>query len=306
MKQQKASKSTIKNYWEELPPQIWYSRKKPFSLEYFNEIAYRRYFIYNDPSYPYGAMEYEYHYGEKVLEIGVGVGTDFVQYAKNGAKVYGIDLTENAIHLTRDHLAAYNLKAESLQVADAEKLPFKDNFFDLVSSFGVIHHTPRIDKAVKEIHRVLKPEGKFIVMIYAKGLIFYWIKKVLIHGILKGGFFKYGITKSINNASEVMGGCPVCYHLSRRQIKKLFSEFDGLSIERYRIGYQIKEGRVPEFLHNIIDFLRLERIFGHSWIVKGYKRSIREKKSSFAHDFFEIKSIDKDVYKKLKAHKKKK
>lgn len=106
--------------------------------------------------------------GLKVLEIGCGMGTDGAQFAAAGADYTGIDLTEAAIELARKRFELSGLKGQ-FRVADAENLDFADQSFDLVYSHGVLHHTPDIEAAVGEIHRVLKPGGRAIVMLYHRG-----------------------------------------------------------------------------------------------------------------------------------------
>jgi SAM-dependent methyltransferase len=103
--------------------------------------------------------------GQRVLEIGVGLGADHEQFARAGAQLTGIDLTPRAIELTGRRLAAFGLTSR-LQVGDAENLPFEDNSFDMVYSWGVIHHSPDTARAAREILRVLAPGGRFAVMIY--------------------------------------------------------------------------------------------------------------------------------------------
>lgn len=102
----------------------------------------------------------------RVLEIGVGFGADHVEWAKAGPReLQGIDLTDRAIENTRRRLHSYGLDS-TLQVADAEALPFADGQFDIVYSWGVLHHSPNTDQAIDEVHRVLKPGGRAAVMIY--------------------------------------------------------------------------------------------------------------------------------------------
>lgn len=100
-----------------------------------------------------------------LLEIGVGAGTDFVQWVEHGARATGVDLTEAGIALAKERLALLGLSAE-LRQADAEALPFDDASFDIVYSYGVLHHTPDTTKAISEVHRVLRPGGTALVMIY--------------------------------------------------------------------------------------------------------------------------------------------
>lgn len=122
--------------------------------------------------------------GKDVLEVGVGLGADHEQFARAGAVLSGIDLTPRAIHHTRQRLQALGFSS-NLQVGDAENLPFPDDSFDLVYSWGVIHHSPDTEKAAKEILRVLRPGGRFAVMIYHRyslvGLML-WLRYALLSG----------------------------------------------------------------------------------------------------------------------------
>jgi ubiquinone/menaquinone biosynthesis C-methylase UbiE len=103
--------------------------------------------------------------GKKVLEIGVGAGTDFINWVRAGATATGVDLTEQGVTLTRERLALEGLTA-NVEVADAEKLPFDDASFDIVYSYGVLHHTPDTPAAFREVWRVLKPGGTALLMVY--------------------------------------------------------------------------------------------------------------------------------------------
>lgn len=103
--------------------------------------------------------------GQRVLEIGVGMGADLVRWAREGATVVGVDLTQRAVDLTRARLANEGLSGV-VEVADAEDLPYPDGAFDIVWSWGVLHHTPRADEALLEATRVLKPGGRYLVMVY--------------------------------------------------------------------------------------------------------------------------------------------
>jgi ubiquinone/menaquinone biosynthesis C-methylase UbiE len=100
-----------------------------------------------------------------VLEVGCGLGTDGAQFAKAGAKYTGVDLTDAAVNLAKQRFDLFQLPG-TFRIADAEHLDFPDNSFDIVYSHGVLHHTPDTTAAVREIHRVLRPGGKAIVMLY--------------------------------------------------------------------------------------------------------------------------------------------
>jgi SAM-dependent methyltransferase len=121
---------------------------------------------------------------KRVLEIGVGLGADHQRFAEAGAQLSGIDLTDRAIQHTTMRLAASNLRSV-LAVGDAENLTFQDNTFDLVYSWGVIHHSPDTAKAAREILRVLRPGGDFRVMVYHKHSVIgfmLWLRYALIVG----------------------------------------------------------------------------------------------------------------------------
>jgi len=120
--------------------------------------------------------------GKRVLEIGVGLGADHQRFAEVGADVYGIDLTNRAIEHTKRRLSIFRLVSK-LSVGDAERLEFPNDFFDIVYSWGVLHHTPDTQRATAEVWRVLKPGGTAKVMIYHKwSLVGYmlWIRYALL------------------------------------------------------------------------------------------------------------------------------
>ncbi|MHB8533837.1 MAG: class I SAM-dependent methyltransferase [Sulfuricaulis sp.] len=110
---------------------------------------------------------FEQYRGKKVLEIGVGLGADHQKFAEAGAVLTGVDLTQRAIDHTRRRFQVFSLNSE-LRTADAENLPFEDETFDLVYSWGVLHHSPDTPKTLDEVFRVLKPGGKAKIMVYYK------------------------------------------------------------------------------------------------------------------------------------------
>jgi ubiquinone/menaquinone biosynthesis C-methylase UbiE len=115
----------------------------------------------------HSVAQFTRHRGKDILEIGVGSGIDHLQWARVGARCHGVDITEEAIDQTRVRLAAEGLQSD-LRQADAEVLPFTDAAFDLVYSWGVIHHADHPEQVVTEVHRVLRPGGRFIGMLYER------------------------------------------------------------------------------------------------------------------------------------------
>jgi SAM-dependent methyltransferase len=106
--------------------------------------------------------------GKRVLEIGLGQGAESELLIRAGASWSGIDLTQESVERVRTRLALRGLQFEELLPASVLSLPFQDASFDLVFSHGVLHHVPDIRRAQMEIHRVLRAEGKLVVMLYAK------------------------------------------------------------------------------------------------------------------------------------------
>ena len=116
--------------------------------------------------------------GKRVLEIGCGNGADGVLFAMNGADYVGVDLTSAAVEATRAHFEALNLHGE-FRIEDAQRLSFADASFDIVYSYGVLHHTSNPEHAIAEVHRVLKPGGRAIVMLYNKQSFNYRVRIML-------------------------------------------------------------------------------------------------------------------------------
>jgi len=158
-------KERVRAFWQEHPCGTKFSDAEMGTREFFERVEQHR---YEKEWHIPQAAEFAGTKGLRVLEIGCGMGTDGAQFAKAGADYIGVDLTEAAIELARKRFELSGLRGE-FRVADAEHLDFPDESFDLVYSHGVLHHTPEIETAVSEIHRVLKPGGRAIVMLYHRG-----------------------------------------------------------------------------------------------------------------------------------------
>lgn len=266
----------VRAYWgKKNIPQQWYSKKQPFTLAWFNEINYKRYHRY----YPYlkEEAEFAYHQNEEVLEVGCGLGTDLVEYAKGGAQAHGIDLGEDQIMLTKLNFNLCGLPYKEIKVGNAENLPFPDGKFDLVVGIGVLHHTPDTAKAIKEIHRVLKPDGTALILVYARGWKHY-IKRCLIHGLLKGRYFanRFNWQKVYNEVSEIHGFTPKTAVYTKHQVKAMFKDFPNLEIKKKRLGefFEYRPyGTVmfPKFIGNIARLLNLEAVLGENWWIRAHK-----------------------------------
>lgn len=155
-------KEQVRAFWQEHPCGTKFADAQPGSRRFYELVEEHRYTKeWHIPT----AAGFAETKDLDVLEIGCGLGTDGAQFAKAGARYTGIDLTEAAIDLARRRFEISNLPG-TFRVADAERLDFPNDSFDLVYSHGVLHHTPDTHAAVREIHRVLRPGGRAVVMLY--------------------------------------------------------------------------------------------------------------------------------------------
>jgi ubiquinone/menaquinone biosynthesis C-methylase UbiE len=175
-----------------------------------------------------------------VLEIGVGMGADHCELARCSPRsLSGVDLTERAVEFTCKRLALCGLTSD-LRQADAEKLPFEDQSFDLVYSWGVLHHSPDTQKAVDEVRRVLRPGGRARIMIYHKSSIvglLLWTR----YGLVRGRPF-IPLRESYAQYLESPG--TKAYTI--REAEKMFQRFTNVRI-RPQLGFgDFPEGQVGQ------------------------------------------------------------
>lgn len=174
------SKKDVRDFWDETAcgEKLYL---EGLNLEGFRKQAETRYEL--EP-FIIPFADFEAARGKRVLEIGVGLGADHQRFAEAGAILTGVDLTPRAIAMTRLRFEKLGLRSD-LNVGDAENLDYPDNSFDIVYSWGVIHHSPETQKAANEIFRVLKPGGVAKVMIYHKYSlvgVMLWLRYALLVG----------------------------------------------------------------------------------------------------------------------------
>jgi ubiquinone/menaquinone biosynthesis C-methylase UbiE len=214
----------VRTYWEQEPcgtSRDIVGGAAAMTREWFEQVEAFRYRV--EP-YIHSVAQFTRHRGKTILEVGVGAGTDHLQWARAGCRCFGVDLTDAAIETTRAHLALYGLES-NLQRIDAESLPFEDNRFDLVYSWGVIHHSARPERIVAEIHRVLKPDGRFVGMMYGRHSVIalrFWVR----HALLKGRPWR---SLSDVIAAHVESAGTKAY--TAPELRRLFAAFRICSIE---------------------------------------------------------------------------
>jgi ubiquinone/menaquinone biosynthesis C-methylase UbiE len=166
----------IKQFWNENPVGsnfVDYEQDRSFYTKY-DEFRYRT------EGHILQELDQIDFKDKKTLEIGLGQGADSMQIIQRGALYYGIDLTEESVRRVKERFRLFDKKYCEVQVANAEHIPYDDNSFDIVYSHGVIHHSPGIRQIVAEIHRVLKPGGQAVIMLYYKNSFNYYVSMAFI------------------------------------------------------------------------------------------------------------------------------
>jgi ubiquinone/menaquinone biosynthesis C-methylase UbiE len=176
-------KAEIKAFWNRASCDTWHAQSQKFTREYFEQIEEWR---YRDQPFIHSFAQFTRYHAKRVLEVGFGAGTDFIQWLRARAVASGVDLTEEALANLTHRIRVYGLPApECIKVADAENLPFETDSFDLGYSWGVLHHTPNTEKSVRELVRVVKPGGEVKIMLYNRRSLRafrLWVKYALFRG----------------------------------------------------------------------------------------------------------------------------
>jgi SAM-dependent methyltransferase len=236
-------KARVKDFWEEEPCGVEHTATAEGTPEFYAEVERTRDEL--DP-YIHRFADFAGARGKHLLEIGVGLGTDFVRFVRAGAIATGVDLTEHAVELVRKRVKLEGLEAE-VRAADAESLPFDDASFDRVYSWGVLHHTPDTGKAISEAIRVLRPGGEACVMLYARhswvsyGL---WVR----HALLAGRPWRSlaGVLASHMESEGTKG-------YTKRELRGLFSALEDLRLDKVRTSYDEQiAGPVAKLTGNLL------------------------------------------------------
>ena len=155
----------VRTFWNTRPCNIRHSPKQVGTREYFDEVEHRKYFV---ESHIPAFADFARWRGKRVLEIGCGLGTDTVNFARAGAQVTAIDLSDQSAALARQRLDVYGLgDRATIHVGNAEELPgiLPPQHFDLVYSFGVIHHSPHPRRIVEHLRQYMTPQSELRLMV---------------------------------------------------------------------------------------------------------------------------------------------
>jgi SAM-dependent methyltransferase len=247
-------KRQAREQWSQDPCGARYGAKYEFATrEFFDEVERHRYQEYA-PWMP-EVMGFDKFEGERLLEVGCGMGTDLLQFARGGAICTGVDLTPRSVEISSLHFGRYGLRADFV-LGDGERLPFADESFDVVYSNGVLHHTPDTAGAVRELHRVLRPGGTARVMLYHRNSLYYWTEIILHRGLLRGHFLRGRSPEEIMSRYVEYSSAearPLVKVYSRAQARRLFQPFGEVRTE------------VEQLVRDELRFLRplvSEKMFG--------------------------------------------
>jgi len=252
----------VSDYWNSRPCNIRHSPKPVGSREYFDEVEARKYFV---ESHIPRFADFARWKGKRVLEIGCGIGTDTLNFARHGAQVTAVDLTEKSLDVARQRTRVFGLEDRVRFIqANAEKLsesvPVEP--YDLVYSFGVIHHTPHPEWVLEEIRKYVTPVSTVKIMVYNR-----WSWKVLwvLFGYGKGQFWK--LNRLIAEYSEAQTGCPVTYSYSRSAGRQLLEDH-GFRVTGVMVDH-IFPYSIPEYVK-----YQYKMVWYFRWMPKSLFRSL--------------------------------
>ena len=199
MPQEKPSLQEVQDFWNARPCNLRHSNASVGTKQYFDEVEERKYFV--EPHIPAFA-DFPNWAGKRVLEIGCGMGTDGTNFARNGAIYTGVELSAESMKLAMQRFEVFKLPGRFIE-GNAEEIDqlLKGETFDLIYSFGVLHHTPSLDNALKGIRTLMHPASVFKMMVYAENS---WKSAMIAAGL---------------DQPEAQYGCPIANTYTSSEIR---------------------------------------------------------------------------------------
>ena len=242
--------SRVRDYWDARPCNLRHSPAPVGTKDYFDQVEARKYFV--EPHIP-GFAEFERWRGKKVLEIGCGIGTDTINFARHGATVTTVDLSERSIELARKRAAVFGVERQiQFYGGNAEELTqfVPVEAYDLIYSFGVIHHTPHPRKVLEQLKTYTRPGTIMKIMVYhRRSYRVAWI--MLAEG--RGQFWK--LADLVAKNSEAQTGCPVTYTYTRGEGRKLL-ELHGFHVTDVRV-----EHIFPYLIRDYVEYRYVKKLY---------------------------------------------
>lgn len=220
----------VRNYWDARPCNVRHSTKPVGSREYFDEVEARKYLV--EPHIP-GFADFDRWKGKRVLEVGCGIGTDSINFARAGAQLTAVDLSSESLKIAKQRADVMGVadRIEFVQANAEELTSVVSGEYDLVYSFGVIHHTPRPERALAEMRALTAPGGTLKLMVYHRRS---W--KVLWIVAKEGRGRFWNADELVATHSEAQTGCPVTYTYTRRQGRE-FVEGNGFRVDDVSVDH---------------------------------------------------------------------
>ena len=231
----------VRDFWDRRPCNIRHSPRPVGTREYFDEVEARKYLV--EPHIPRFA-DFPRWRDRRVLEIGCGIGTDTINFAYHGAWVTAVELSEKSLEIAKQRAEVYGLQDRiRFCLGNAEELttfvPIEP--YDLIYSFGVIHHTPNPERVVEQMRHYVQPGSTVKVMVYHRySWKVLWI--LLTYG--KGQFWR--LAELVARHSEAETGCPIPYTFTRRAVRELL-EHRGFRVTEMWVDH-IFPYRIPDYV----------------------------------------------------------
>jgi len=256
----------VREYWDRRPCNLRHSPAEVGTRQYFDEVEARKYFI--EPHIPMFAQHGRWA-GKRVLEIGCGLGTDTVNFARAGASVTAVDLSVRSLQLARQRAKVFGLSDRIRFVeANAEQLStyVRPEPYDLVYSFGVLHHSPRPARALEQIRRFFTGPGTtFKLMVYHR---LSWKVLAVLFREAHGQFWK--LEEAVARHSEAQTGCPVTYTYTRTSVRRLLLAH----------GFAVNELFVDHiFPYRVADYVQYQYVkaLPFRWLPPGSLRALERR-----------------------------
>ncbi len=259
MHESNAIKISTKKVWGTNPAGWTHAKdKKKGTKEFFDQVLYKRFT--EECFWLPAIVSFESYANKKVLEIGCGAGYDAYMFCNNGAEYTGLDLVPENIALTKKHLSFYSYTPVIFE-ADAQEMDFKEQF-DLVYSFGVLHHIPDMEKVLYQSYQALKPGGTALFIVYYKYSIAYF--RVVAHWIMRGKFLKESLQEALSRVEDVDSSeRPLVRVYSKKQFTKLVQDA-GFTVVSTKIRKLSRED-LPAFAGLTYIFKYLPESVLHRW-----------------------------------------
>jgi SAM-dependent methyltransferase len=211
----------VKKFWNDRPCNVRHSSKEVGTLEYFNEVSNKKFFV--EP-HILDFTDFPFWDRKKVLEIGCGLATTGIEFSKSGADYTGVELSEDSLSLAKQRFEVSSRTARFYS-GNAEELSsfLPTETYDLIYSFGVIHHSPHPEKIISEIKKYMNGDSILKIMLYAKDS---WKNYMIEAGL---------------DQPEAQYGCPIANTYTKEEVAELLDGYEILSIKQDHIfPYQIE------------------------------------------------------------------